>query len=635
MKELAIENNSSPAEQKKLKRGDGSHMPEYVLVGNPNVGKSVLFNALTGIYVEISNYPGTTVDILKGKVDDQQIIDTPGVYGIGDFSDEEKVTRDLLLASKRVINVVNAISLERDLFLTQQLIDMGCSIVVALNQMDEAASRGIVIDVDKLKELLGVEVLPMVAIKKVGVEALKNNLKAVKPGHKVPEIDRLRKELGKKNLSEAENLLALEGDSSIREKYPEELFEELKETIYTLRRDYINVIANTCLSEVTTGTSFSVKLGRWLLNPLIGAMAAVLVLVALYQIIGVFVAGTLVGYTESMVGEYYIPWMEGLIRSFVPVDWGVELLAGEFGILTMTVQYLVGVLLPLVTGFFLFFAILEDSGYLPRLAVICDNFFSYIGLNGRAVIPIVLGFGCVTMAVISTRMLTSDRERIIAIAILALTVPCSAQLAIIVALLAVTSQMWVWAVYLVTIVFIMLSVSLLLNRFLPGETSGLIFDIPPMRMPDLKNVLVKALHKTWLFFVEAGPLFLLGSLLLGILSVTHMLEKIYNFMAPLVVNILHLPKEITSTFIMGLIRREFGAAGLAEMAGLGSSESILSPVQIVVSLVVITLFVPCIAAVMVIYKERGLLEATILWVFSLVLAFVTGGILSFFLNMVF
>lgn len=616
------------------KKGDNKELPNYILVGNPNVGKSVIFGALTGVYVEVSNYPGTTVDISQGNTKDARIIDTPGVYGIGDFNEEEIVARNILLKNDKVINVVNAVSLERDLFLTQQLIDMGYSIVIALNQMDEAESKGIKIDINKLKQALGVEIYPVIATKKIGIETLKDNLKTVKKGNTIPEIEKLKNTLTLSTLTEAEMLLAIEGDSSIIDKFSDTDIKIDKEKVYSLRRDYVNNIVEECIEETSTGTNLSTKIGRWLLNPVIGVITAMFVLFALYQVIGVFVAGTIVGFTEDLITNIYVPWMQNLITSFVTTDWLVQILAGEFGVLTMTVQYILGVLLPLVIGFFIFFAVLEDSGYMPRLAVLCDKFLSYLGLNGKAIIPLILGFGCVTMAVISSRILTSNRERIIAIAILALTVPCSAQVAIIIALLAATATPWAWMVYLITLLTVMLTVSFLLNKFLPGKSPGLILDLPPMRIPNVKNVLSKALQKAWLFLLEATPLFAIGTLILGVLSVTGGLDKVHEFLTPLVVNFLDLPKDTSNVFIMGLIRRDFGATGLASMAGLGSTASILTPIQIVVSLIVITLFVPCIATIMVIYKERGLFETVLLWIFSMVIAFLTGGLLSFILNMV-
>jgi ferrous iron transport protein B len=608
---------------------------DFVLIGNPNVGKSVLFNALTGMYVDVSNYPGTTVDIARGKIKNHTITDTPGIYGVGSFNEEEIVARAILLKHDKVVNIVSAVSLERDLFLTQQLIDMGYSLILVVNQVDEATAKGIQIDYNRLKQLMGIEVFPTVAIKKTGVEQIKNNLNNARPGRRTPEILKIIDTYRETGVSEPEIVLALEADPSIQEVYPDLQIPDRQEELYTLRRNHINNIVSECVMESLVGASFSTKLGHLLLNPVWGSLAAILVLIALYQVVGVFVAGNIVGVTEGIITDSYIPWMTGIVEAITKNNIIIKLLAGEFGVLTMTVQYIIGVLLPLVAGFYMFFALLEDSGYLPRLAVLCDRFFNKIGLNGKAIIPILLGFGCVTMAIISSRMLTSKKERIIAIAILALTVPCSAQFGIIIALLAATSTPWAWAVYLITIISIMILVSMVLNKYLPGESSGLILDLPPMRLPGLVNIIEKALHKTWQFILEAGPLFVLGTFILSVLSLTGSLDKIQEWLSPLVVNFLNLPKETANAFIMGLIRRDFGAAGLATMAGIGGAEAIMTPIQTVVSIVVITLFVPCLAAVLVMFKERGLLETSLLWGFSIVLAFLVGGMLNIILNFIF
>jgi ferrous iron transport protein B len=612
-----------------------SETDTFVLAGNPNVGKSVLFNLLTGIYVDVSNYPGTTVDISKGKFKNHLIIDTPGIYGVGDYNEEEMVARDILLENNKVINIISAVSLERDLFLTQQLIDMGFQLVLVVNQIDEARQKGIKINYELLEKSLGIPVYSTIATRKEGIEDLKKGISRAKRGNKTPGLDDIIKYQTSSGYRTVEIVLALEEDSSIKQKYPDINIDNKKEEIYLMRRNHINTILEKCITETTAGANLSTKIGHWLLNPVAGILSAIAVLIALYQIVGVFVAGEIVDLTEGTITDHYIPWAENIVSSIIGTGWFFQILAGEFGLLTMTVQYIVGVLLPLVIGFYLFFAILEDSGYLPRLAVLCDRFFNYVGLNGKAIIPILLGFGCVTMAIISSRILTSKKERIIAIAILALTVPCSAQLGIIVALLAATSTPWAWPVYLITIFSVMLIVSMVLNRYLPGETSGLILDLPPMRLPDLKNVIHKTMKKTWHFLAEAGPLFVLGAFIISILSMTGALSFIQDWLSPLVVNFLQLPKETATTFIMGLIRRDFGAAGLAGMAGLGTAEAVLTPVQIVVSTIVITLFVPCIAAVLIMFKERGFFEAFLLWTLSIVLAFLTGGIVSYILNIIF
>jgi len=595
-------------------------LPKIVLVGNPNVGKSVFFNRFTGTYVEVSNYPGTTVDISKAVIKEGEVIDTPGIYGIGNSNDEETVAGDIILQADIIINVVSALSLDRDLFLTQQLIDYGFRVLVAINQFDEAKSRGIQINIDKLQEMLGVKVITTIATKNIGIDEVKNNINNADYGLKTAYVEKLLI-----NFSQDEktpHLIKIEDNLNNRD------------IIYSERRKRVNEIIKNTISETNHGINISTTIGRALLNPWIGLVSGLFILFMLYRIIGVFIAGDLVNFLEkNVIAHYYIPWITGSVSKFLPSGALHTVLVGEFGLLTMTVQYIIGVLLPLVIGFNIFMAILEDSGYLPRLAVITDKFLSKIGLNGRAVIPIILGFGCITMATITTRILGSKRERTIATTILGLAIPCSAQLGIIVGLIAVSGGLKAWIVYLAVIFSVLVIIGTVLNKVLPGKSSHLLIDLPPIRLPLFKNVIDKTISKTGHFLEEAVPLFFLGSFMITILQISGGIRCIEKLLAPITVSLLHLPPQTATMFIMGMIRRDFGAAGLAKMAGLGGGIPILTHTQILVSLVVITLFVPCIATVVIMYKERGFKEASLVWFGSWVAAFLVGGILSMILRM--
>ncbi|NLK72957.1 MAG: ferrous iron transporter B, partial [Clostridiales bacterium] len=274
-------------------------------------------------------------------------------------------------------------------------------------------------------------------------------------------------------------------------------------------------------------------------------------------------------------------------------------------------------------GFYLFMSILEDSGLLPRIAVLTDRLLNIIGLNGKAVIPLILGFGCVTMAIMTTRILGSKRERFIATMLLSVAVPCSAQLGVIMGIAAALSPE-LMSIYAASIFLIFIILGILLERLLPGKSSDLLIDIPPLRTPQLKNILRKTASKSKMFLSEAGPLFFLGAVIITILQYTEILSLISNAFSPITVILLQLPKEVTNIFIMGIIRRDFGAAGLNSMV----SEGLLTPPQAVVALVVITLFVPCIASIMIIFKERKLFHALMIWLSSFVIAFIAGGIVS-------
>lgn len=604
----------------KLKMDISAGARKIVLAGNPNAGKSVFFNHFTGLYADVSNYPGTTLEIAYGKLGSDVLIDTPGVYGISSFNDEERVARDIILSADLVVNVVNAVHLERDLFLTRQIIDTGVPVIVALNMMDEAARQGIGIDHELLEELLGVPVIPTVAVRKKGLDLMASSLAKARQGnidHELQQkLDRLANRVG----SQAEALLVLEGDAAVAARHGVEPEAE-REAIYLRRREQVNRIVERVTSVADEKTSFNTRLGRWMIMPLTGIPILIGALWLMYQTVGVFIAGTVVGLTEETIMlEKYEPFVRGLVGRAFPVE-GVPgtMLIGEFGVLTMTVTYVLGLLMPLVAGFYFFLSLFEDSGYLPRIAALTDRALTGMGLNGRAIIPLILGFGCVTMASITTRLLSSDRERRIAIFLLGLAIPCSAQLGVIAGLLAGIGVQFV-LLYALVIFIVLVVVGTVLNRLLPGKSAELLIDLPPLRLPRLENVLKKTATRSWMFLREATPLFALGALIISTLQVTGALPLLQRAMAPLTVGWLGLPAETATAFIMGIVRRDFGAAGLYSID--------LAPAATVVALVTITLFVPCIASILVIFKERGRREAAIMWGSTWVISFTVGGLVA-------
>lgn len=593
---------------------------KIVLVGNPNVGKSVFFNSLTGMYVDVSNFPGTTVDISHGRFGKDVVIDTPGIYGISSFNDEEKVARDVILAADLIVNVVDAVHLERDLFLTLQVIDTGIPVIVALNMMDEAAKEGISIDTDLLEDLLGVPVLSTVAVRSEGLNMLRGRLYEAREGHIPAALKRDLQEMLNRTGSWAEALLVLEGDPNVAERHGVEPGTR-REEIYHDRRHRVNDILRHVVRENKEGLRFTARLGRWMIQPLTGIPIFLAVLYGIYYLIGVLVAQDIVGFTEEtlMLG-YYEPAIRNMASRFIAEDSILgTILIGEYGLATMTVTYILGLLLPLVTGFYFALSIMEDSGYLPRLATLVDRMMNTIGLNGRAIIPMILGFGCVTMATITTRILGSARERTIATAVLGLAIPCSAQLGVISGMLAALGPKYV-VIYGAVMLLVLGLVGKILHSVLPGESTDLFIDLPPIRWPRMENVLKKTITKSYAFLEEATPLFMLGALIISLLELTGALVGIQNAVAPLTVGILQLPQETATAFIMGIIRRDFGAAGLREIS--------LTPDQLLVSLVTITLFVPCVASMIVMLKERGKKEGALIWIGSWVSAFLIGGILS-------
>jgi len=550
-----------------------------VLVGNPNVGKSAIFSGLSGTYAEVSNFPGTTVEAMAGRWKDRPLIDAPGTYGLGEHSEEERITTELIGRAAVVVNVVDAAHLDRDLFLTLQLAESGAPMVVALNLIDEARRAGAEPDAAALERALGVPVVPTVAVTGEGLEQLAEAMGRARPGS-----------------------WSLNGsDDLARRRAADELY-----------------------GRVVPGTGRRRRVAEWLGRASVtlhwGIPMLVVSLAATYLLVGVVVAQNLVGFTEGRLGqELWEPFaraaadrvgLSGALR---------EILVGEFGLLTMTVTYVVFLLAPLVAAFYFALALLEDSGFLPRIATLVDRLLGALGLNGRAVIPIILGFGCVTMGTMTTRLLATRRERTIATALLNFAIPCSAQLAVIAALLAGFGGGWVFA-YAAIIFAMLVAVGTVLDRMIPGKSMPLLIELPPLRWPRPGAVARKTLIKGYWFMREATPWFAAGALIIAVLQVTGGLDLWERLLRPLMVSWLHLPAETARAIVMGLVRRDFGAAGLYDMG--------LSPEQALVSLVVITLFVPCVASILVMAKEHGFRTAIRIWVGTWIVAFVVGGVLA-------
>jgi ferrous iron transport protein B len=643
-----------------------------VLAGNPNVGKSVVFNYLSGIYVDVSNFPGTTVEVSKASYLSHELFDTPGIYGVSSFNDEEIVARDIILGADIVVNVVDAVHLERDLFLTQQLIDMGLRVGVVVNMIDEARRQHLSIDLEALSQELGTPVIGTVAVKKHGLDAIHELIRDAREGNQDPELHSRLHELLAIVGSQSEAMLILEGDRPVAARHGLSACSAAdREAIYIKRRNRVNGIIARVVGAAHARSRVSSIIGRLSVNPVAGFPILALVLYLMYLFVGVFIAQELVDITENDIGkniiEYHIKefvaknaattvtveilgvqdavvssrtmeFPEGTSRQ--PAEWNelhyfgagknascrfkyhnpwLVVFFGEFGAVTMTLTYLLFLLLPLVLGFYVALSMLEDSGYLPRIATLVDRALRIIGLNGRAVIPLILGFGCVTMATITTRLLGTQREKTIATTILQLAIPCSAQLGVIAALLA-AAGVTATLIYVGIIFTFLVLVGTILDRSLPGRPSPLLLDLPPMRLPRWNNVMQKTFYKTYFFMKEASPWFFVGALVVSVLQVTGALDVIQTALQPIVVTWLKLPREAATAFVMGLVRRDFGAAGLYSMA--------LSPFQVVAALVTITLFVPCIASLIVMLKERGAREGLIIWIGSLALAIGIGGLVA-------
>ncbi|MDD3245452.1 MAG: ferrous iron transport protein B [Methanosarcina sp.] len=670
----------------------GKGLPKIVLVGSPNVGKSSLFNALSGNYTVVSNYPGTSVEISRGKskIGDKEyeIIDTPGMYSLLPVSEEERVSQRLLFDEKTFVclHVVDARNLRRMLSFTLQLLEARLPLILVLNMMDEAEERGIEIDIQELSRSLKIPVVGTVSSEGKGIEELKASImefthekstREIDYGPEVePYVSEIESLLGtteetgisKRSLA----LLLLQGDRTAldfvyspgevyrrkreKSKGSETGFEECQKLaeiasikagiplsyLFTLKRqELVNEIVEQVMEvqekEKETGQETKTEkkkretkkillaenIDSVLTHPLLGIPVLFLVLYfGLYLFVGVFAAGTLVDFLENTVfGEHINPLVTTWFTSLVPYPTLQDLFVGEYGIFTQAVTYTIALILPIVGAFFLVFSIIEDAGYLPRLGLLLDGMFKKIGLSGRAVIPMVLGFGCSTMATMVTRTLETKRERLISTILLALAIPCSAQLGIILSILSGNPNgLIIWAgVILLEFAFI----GYLAAKLLPGEAPTFILEMPPLRIPQLSNIAVKTYSRMHWYFLEVLPLFVLASVLIWIGRLTGLFALALKAMEYPTVWI-GLPADAADIFLFGFFRRDFGAAGLYGMHDAG----LLTGVQLVVAAVTLTLFMPCVAQFMMTIKERGFKTALAISGFIFPSAFLAGFIVN-------
>jgi ferrous iron transport protein B len=749
--------------------------PRLLLIGNPNVGKSVIFSYLTGKYVAVSNYPGTTVEVTYGKMRyggrDWEVIDTPGVNSLAPQSEDERVTRDLLLEAKPdvIVQVADAKNIRRTLLLTTQLAEFGAPLVLALNLMDEARSRGIEIDVEGLSQLFGVPVVSAVAVEGEGLYTLfKTICHAAAPRDPLAEerCAILEREGAAQRLAEcgmaqlalewlqttdanlrrgaetwaetrmdgrAEEWLGATGNDrsrlralaarleEMRNAFLDRAVAQYKQTAPRLMTDAASSLtARVTLALLALGLAlfvyteagrlfglptpyglcnawlegrvipatqswlatlgldalglllfgqatasgayengllypavtqlllliapviapvaallprspvFAERLGHWTRDWRTGFPILVVVMSLMYEFVGVMGAGALVDALENTVfNQLLVPRLQAVI----PHGFAYDLLVGQYGLISVGLTYALAIVLPIVMTFFLAFGLLEDSGYLPRLAILADRVFRVMGLNGKAVLPMALGLGCDTMATMTTRILGTKKERLIATLLLALGVPCSAQLGVMMAISASLSLGAMLTVF--GVVFSqMILVGWLSSKLIKGRRGDFIFEIPPMRAPVLKNVWTKTRYRMKWYLREALPLFLLGTLILFALDRLRPwggasgLELIERALAPVVTGWLQLPAQTARVFILGFLRRDYGAAGLFDFVRDGAMDG----VQVVVALIVLTLFIPCVANFFMIVREQGTKRAFHILAFITPFALAVGGVVNWFLR---
>lgn len=637
------------------------------LAGTPNVGKSAIFHQITGADVIVSNYPGTTVELTEGKMKhgkyNIRVVDLPGIYSLGAVSDDELVARRAILEQDPdvIVNIVDASNLGRSLYLTLQLLRLNRPMLVILNMYDAALKKGIVIDAEALSEKLGVPVVQTVAIrgenvhsafeKGVEVAVTKKLPQKVIPMGKdiesaVRELDRnIQKNLARTPFDLPTRFLAiklLEGDVHFVEelareprsdavlKKADELASDIKAQhgepaafrIARERHGIANIIAGEVTRYVVTKPALSEKLNEVMTRPKTGIPIMVAVFAALILLI-VYVGGFLEGLLANGWGAATSGLSSALQNSgAVGQVINIGLIQGIAGILS--------VMIPYILVFFLALAVLEDTGYLPRMAFVMDSAMHKIGLHGRAVVPMLGGFGCNVPAIMGTRVLATRRERRIA-SFLITMIPCSARTAVILGIVGLYLGIkYVLVIYGIILAMIFV-VGWLLNRWLPGEVSGMIMEMPPLRRPMAGPVLLK----TWLrmkhFFYMAVPLLLLGSFLVGILHVSGVLNSITGPLAPFTTGLLGLPAVTIIPLIYGFIRKEGALVLLVSIAGTSNLLTLMNPLQIFVFALVVAIYVPCIATVAILRRELGWKDAIAISAGTFLLAVLVGG-LFFHLN---
>ncbi|MFB6290115.1 MAG: ferrous iron transport protein B [Candidatus Bipolaricaulia bacterium] len=639
-----------------------NNIKKIALVGNTNVGKSVFFGRLTESYTDVSNYPGTTVEVSRGETEINgrivELIDTPGVNSLIPVSEDERITRDLLFRENPdvVIQVADAKNVQRSLMLTTQLAEAGFPTIVALNMADEAERKGIDIDEKTLSAMLGTPVIKTVAPSGEGFDKLDEQVfSAEVPELSIEYSDPISTALEEvtavlKGLDlpiRAAGLMVLSGDETIMEILAERLKPEAIEKLHSIERELKDSTAEPISFQITRkrkskvqevtrrvkvesgeGKLLSETLSDLTMRPLTGLPIFLIVLYGVYQFVGVLGAQIIVDFLEvEIFGNVINPAVRTFTRSVLEMPFLEEMLVGPYGLITMGLAWALALVLPVVFTFFLAFSILEDSGYIPRLSVMVDRLFRKIGLNGKAVLPMVLGLGCDTMATVTTRTLETKKERRIATLLLALGVPCSAQLGVILGLFAYASQLGllIWAgVVALQLIF----VGWLSSKLFSGRSSEFIMEIPPIRLPRPVNVVRKTYTRVKWFLKEVLPFFLVGTFVVFLADKTGMLTFLINGLRPVVSGLLDLPGEAAVAFILGFVRRDYGTAGLFELA----RQARLTPLQITVSSVVITLFVPCIANYLMIIKERGLKTAIAIVGFIIPYSIAVGALLNFTLR---
>jgi ferrous iron transport protein B len=621
------------------------------LAGNANVGKSAIFNCLTGSHQHIGNWPGKTVERAEGSLYFKgytiDVIDLPGIYSFSTFSLEELISREYIALEKPdvVVNVVDACVLERNLFFTLQLIELQVPMIVALNMIDLAKEKGIRIDEKKLSEFLGVPVVSTVGIKGIGINKLVQQAIEIAEGKVKVRPKRIEygKEIEEK-VKELESLLSgveipysprfvalklLEGDEKIKaevlninskivetaERYArdiEKIHGEPCSVVISFERYAIaNKIAKEVLTTAPARISLTDKIDELTTHKTLGYLIMLAVMFSVFYVIFTFGA-----FSSTIISDF--------LNMFRPPISGVAqeiLWEGAVG------GFIAGVtlVLPYVLPFYLFLTILEDSGYLPRVAFLLDNVMHKIGLHGKAIIPLIMGYGCNVPACYSCRIMETQRDRLIAAFVITF-VPCTARIIVILGLVATFVGMeWAFTLLLLDLMIILI-MGRIAFKVLPGESMGLIMELHPLRMPSKRVVLVQTWARLKSIIYMVFPIYIAGGLILAIMHIAGYLQPIGALLAPVTVNWLGLPSVVGVLLLFGVVRKELVIVMPAILFGTTDLATIFTSTQMIILAFVTMIYVPCVATFAMLKREFGWKTASYITVFEIALAIFLGGI---------
>jgi ferrous iron transport protein B len=571
---------------------------KILLMGNPNVGKSVFFSELTGIHAISSNYAGTTVTYMEGHLPvgekEYTLIDVPGTYSLTATSEAEDVAVNFIKSgAKAVICVLDASNLERNLRLALEIRRHKTPVIYTLNLLDVAERHGVIINTKLLEQELGAPVIPTVAVKKIGFNELKLRLKCALE----QSGERLSESCG--NCASCPKNTANIDDDDVWE--------------------VAKLIASRVVKRDASSPGFIDKLGENMMKPFPGLPIAVLVTTALIAFV-VGVGEALRGYAlEPLVGEIIVPFFRFLFASFVPEGVWLNILVGEFGIFVISFEWILAVILPYVFLFYVAFSFLEDSGYLPRVSVLFDNIMRKLGVQGGSLLYAIMGFGCAVPAIIGSRAATSRKERLVITAAICFAVPCISQTGALISLTAAYSW-WLMPALIALGIFLFITSALIAGKLVKGRADPLLIEVPNLLMPEPRAYGRKLLIRMKHFLVEAEIPMMLAVVLAALLKESGALDAVAKAAEPLMSQWLGMPPEAVIGLILGFVRREMSVAPLLALE--------LTDLQAFVGGAVSLMYLPCLSVFAVLVKEFKLRTAVTIALLTVFTALFLGGLIN-------